>query len=266
MCLILFALDAHPRYRLVLAANRDEFYARPTAPAAFRDDSPNILAGRDLHGGGTWCGITTAGRFAAVTNYRDPRRHREGMLSRGRLVADFLGGEMTPDALLGRLRREGNGYNGFNLIFSDGGELRYFSNRGELPSTVEPGIHGLSNHLLDTPWPKVARGTEALAKLVAARDEVSPDDLFAILADRTAAPDHILPDTGVGLERERLLSPLFITSPTYGTRSSTVILIGRDNTCTFVERSFNGTTDNPGTAAYRFRITGPATEQINRKV
>lgn len=254
MCLILFALDAHPRYRLVLAANRDEFYDRPTAPAAFWDDAPHILAGRDLLRGGTWCGITTGGRFAAVTNYRDPRTYREGMLSRGRLVADFLRGEAAPDAWLARLRREGDAYNGFNLIFGDGREFRYVSNRGGLPSTVAPGIHGLSNHLLDTPWPKVAKGREALAKLLGGEDELAPDDLFAILADRAVAPDHLLPDTGVGVERERLLSPRFITSPTYGTRSSTVVLMDRDNTCTFVERSFNGAADHPRTATYRVRI------------
>ncbi|MRR36164.1 NRDE family protein [bacterium] len=254
MCLILFALDAHPRYRLVLAANRDEFYDRPTAPAAFRDDAPHILAGRDLQDGGTWCGITTGGRFAAVTNYRDPQAHREGLRSRGKLVADYLRGEMSPDAWLEQLRREGNGYNGFNLVFGDGGGLHYFSNHGGLPSTVAPGIHGLSNHLLDTPWPKVTRGKQALAELLTAGGELAPDDLFAILADRTVAPDHLLPDTGVGMERERLLSPLFITSPAYGTRSSTVILIDRNNTCTFVERSFNGAADHPNTAAYRFRI------------
>lgn len=254
MCLILLALDAHPRYRLVLAANRDEFYDRPTAPAAFQDDAPHILAGRDLQGGGTWCGITTGGRFAAVTNYRDPRPHREGMLSRGMLVIDFLRGGMPADAWLERLRRDGDGYNGFNLIFGDGGGLHYFSNRGDTASAVAPGIHGLSNHLLDTPWPKVTRGKQALAKLLATGDELAPDDLFAILADRTVAPDHLLPDTGVGLERERLLSPLFITSPTYGTRSSTVILFDRDGTCTFVERSFNGAAGHPKTAAFRFRV------------
>ncbi|WP_298266473.1 NRDE family protein [Geobacter sp.] len=259
MCLILFALEAHPRYRLVLAANRDEFYDRPTAPASFWDDAPQVLAGRDLTGGGTWCGITTGGRIAAVTNYRDPRTYREGAPSRGRLVADFLRGEMTPAALLERLHREGNSYNGFNLIFGDGSELLYFSNRGALPARVPAGIHGLSNHLLDTPWPKVARGKEALAKLLAARDEPAPDDLFAILADRTPAPDHLLPDTGVGPERERLLSPLFIATPTYGSRSSTVILIGRDNTCTFVERSFNGAADHPRTVKFRFTIALPVT-------
>jgi len=254
MCLILFALDAHPRYRLVLAANRDEFYARPTAPAAFWDDAPHVLAGRDLEAGGTWCGTTTGGRFAAVTNYRDPRTHQEEARSRGQLVADFLRGGMTPAEWLERLRRDGNDYNGHNLIFGDGGGLHYFSNREELPSSVAPGIHGLSNHLLDTPWPKVTRGTEALAGLLAPEMDPAPDDLFTILGDRTMAPDHLLPDTGVGVEQERLLSPIFITSPTYGTRSSTVILMERDGTCTFVERSFNGAADHPTTAAYRFRI------------
>lgn len=252
MCLILFALDAHRRYHLVLAANRDEFYARPTAPAAFWDDAPHVLAGRDLTAGGTWCGVTREGRIAAVTNYRDPKAHREGARSRGELVAGFLAGDATPARWMEHLQRNGHGYNGFNLIFGDGNGLHYHSNRGEAESPLATGIHGLSNHLLDTPWPKVARGKDALAQLLATADDPGVDDLFTILADRTPAPDHLLPDTGVGIERERLLSPLFITSPTYGTRSSTVILMDRSGRFTFVERSYNGNADHPRTVEYRF--------------
>ncbi|BBA69335.1 NRDE family protein [Geobacter sulfurreducens] len=255
MCLILFALDAHPRYRLVLAANRDEFYARPTAPAAFWDDSPRVLAGRDLTAGGTWCGVTRDGRIAAVTNYRDPGAHRVGARSRGELVAGFLGGDEAPARWLEHLQRNGHDYNGFNLIFGDGNGLHYHSNRGAAASPLSPGIHGLSNHLLDTPWPKVARGKDDLARLLATADEPTADDLFAILADRTPAPDHLLPDTGVSLDWERLLSPLFITSPTYGTRSSTVILVDRSGQCTFVERSYNGAADHPRTVEYRFEVS-----------
>ncbi len=253
MCLILLAYDAHPDYRLILAANRDEFYARPTAPAAFWDDAPQLVAGRDLKEGGTWLGLTRSGRFAALTNYRDLRAYRSDAPSRGQLVSGFLRGDMAADAYLDLLEREASAYNDFNLIFGDLAGLTYFSNRGQRHSLLAPGVHGLSNEFLDSPWPKVNHGREALARLVAVGAPVRPEELFAILADRTTAPDHLLPDTGVGIERERLLSPLFIASPAYGTRSSTVILIDRANRVTFVERTFDGL-PQPQTIAFEFAI------------
>jgi uncharacterized protein with NRDE domain len=246
---------AHPGYRLILAANRDEFFARPTARASFWDDSPQVLAGRDLKGGGTWLGITSSGRIAALTNYRDPRSYRQGAPSRGRLARDFLLGAMTAADYLERLRREGEAYNGFNLVFGDAQRLFYFSNRADLPAALAVGIHGISNHLLDTPWPKVARGKDALERLVAEGRDPLPEALFAILADRTRPPDRLLPDTGVGLERERLLSPIFITGPDYGTRSSTLVLIDLKGGVTFMERTFNGGAEAPKTLTCRFRIT-----------
>ncbi len=254
MCLILLAYECHPAYRLILAANRDEFFARPTAPAAFWDTDPHVLAGRDLQEGGTWLGMTRGGRFAALTNYRDPSSYRQERPSRGRLVSDFLRGNMPTAAYLDMLRSKGDDYNGFNLIFGTTEGFCYFSNRVNLPSGITPRIHGLSNRLLDTPWPKVSRGKEALARLIASGSAIVDDDLFVILADRTLAPDHQLPDTGVGIERERLLSPLFIISPAYGTRSSTIILIDRNNRVTFTERTFNGGVETPRTATFRFRI------------
>jgi len=254
MCLILLACDVHPDYRLILAANRDEFFARPTAPADFWSDAPQVLAGRDLKSGGTWLGITKTGRIAALTNYRDPRTTRKGAPSRGRLASGFLCGSQSAADFLEYLRREGEGYNGFNLIFGDSERLSYFSNRGELPPSLAPGIHGLSNHLLDTPWPKVTRAREALARLVAAGNTIQPQELFAILADRTFAPDHLLPNTGVGIERERLLSPIFITSPKYGTRSSIIILIDRESRVTFSERIFTGKPEPIQTVTRHFTI------------
>jgi len=254
MCLIILVCDVHPDYRLILAANRDEFFARPTAPADFWDDAPQVLAGRDLKSGGTWLGITRTGRIAALTNYRDPRSIRKGAPSRGRLTSGFLCGSLSAADYLEFLRREGEDYNGFNLVFGEPERLRYFSNRGDLPSSLAPGIHGISNHLLDTPWPKVTRGREAMESLVAAGNAIHPEALFAILADRTPAPDHLLPDTGVGIERERLLSPIFIASPKYGTRSSTIILIDRENRVTFVERTFNGQPEPMQTITRRFLI------------
>ncbi len=256
MCLILLAVDAHPSYRLILAANRDEYFNRPTAPAAFWDDAPDLLAGRDLKSGGTWLGVTRTGRIAAITNYRDPRREKRDAPSRGHLVSGFLTGVMSTEEYLAFLEREGSAYNGFSLIFGEPGRLSFFSNHGEGPLSLEPGIHGLSNHLLDTPWPKVSRGREALARVVARGETVHPEGLFAILADRTVAPDELLPDTGVGIELERLLSPLFTSTPLYGTRSSTVILVDREGRADFCERTFNGGHEFVESVSRGFRIAG----------
>ncbi|MGA2151702.1 MAG: NRDE family protein [Geobacteraceae bacterium] len=254
MCLIFLVYDAHPLYRLILAANRDEFYSRPAAPAAFWEDAPQLLAGRDLKDGGTWLGLTRSGRIAAITNYRDPRSERTNAPSRGGLVSGFLRGAMPVEDYLAFLGREGAAYNGFNLIFGDMKRLCWFSNRGGDPQFLQPGIHGISNHLLDTPWPKVSHGKEAVERLVVTGKNIEPDALFAILADRTIALDPLLPETGVGIELERLLSPLFISAPTYGTRSSTVILIDREGEVTFIERSFNGLPEKPKSSAWSFRL------------
>ncbi len=224
MCLILFAWRAHPRYRLVLAANRDEYYARPAEAMAWWDDAP-LLAGRDLEAGGTWLGLARGGRFAALTNVRDPAAFVAGRPSRGQLVPDWLRHAGGVDGYLAALAARGADYNGFNLLAGDREALWYYGNRsGEPPCAVAAGIHGLSNHRLDTPWPKVHRGTEGLARLLD-RDAVEPEALLELLADRTAAPDAELPDTGVGLEWERQLSPLFIETERYGTRCSTVLLL-----------------------------------------
>jgi len=254
MCLILLAYDAHPLYRLILAANRDEFFSRPTAPAAFRDDSPQVLAGRDLKEGGTWLGLTRTGRIAAITNYRDPRSERKDAPSRGWLVSRFLAGSMPVEEYLAHLTGEKAAYNGFNLILGDMKRLCWFSNRGGDPQSLQPGIHGLSNHLIDTPWPKVTRGKYALERLVAQGKHIEADALFAILADRSIAPDNLIPDTGVGIELERVLSPIFISAPAYGTRSSTIILIDRQGEVTFIEKTYNGNPDETTCSAWSFRI------------
>lgn len=239
MCLILLAYEVHPRYRLILAVNRDEFYRRPTAAAAYWEEAPHLFAGRDLVRGGTWLGVSRSGRLAALTNYREPHRTGQDAPSRGRLVSDFLKSETTAQDYLERLRRERLPYHGYNLLLGDLDCLYWHSNRSEQAVRLVPGFYGLSNHLLDTPWPKVVRGKEALARLVAAGN-FAAEDLLAILADSSLAPDEQLPETGVGLEWERLLSAIFITSDSYGTRSSTVVLIDSDQRLTFVERSFNG--------------------------
>lgn len=266
MCLILFLVDAHPDYRLIVGANRDEFYERPTAPLAYWGDcsggvSPGlapVLAGRDLRGGGTWMGVTLNGRFAALTNFRDPSANRNGAPSRGALVRDYLAGREIPLAYLERIARSGASYNGFNLLVGDQNGLFYYSNRRPDIQAVGPGIHGLSNRFLNTPWPKVERGKAALEQ-VCSNGRIAPEAILDVLEDRLRPPDNLLPDTGVGREWERILSPVFITSPAYGTRSSSVLLVGRDGEIRFVERTFAPEGDGvrvEGTRRFRFTIGG----------
>ena len=238
MCLVLLARDAHPDYRLIIAANRDEFYDRPTAPAARWPDAPAVLGGRDLQAGGTWLGIDRSGRFAAVTNYRQGRREAAAPRSRGLLVSEFLLNTGDPRRYVERVAAEADLYNGFNLLAGDAGELLYFSNRGGPPRALEPGIYGLSNHLLDTPWPKVTATKGALEELLTRDPAELIPRLFDLLSDQGQAEDHLLPRTGVSLEWERLLSAAFIVSKGYGTRSSTVILVGPDGRIVFEERTF----------------------------
>jgi len=254
MCLLLMALNTHSTCPLILLANRDEYYERPSAPARFWEEAPSVLAGKDLRAGGTWLGITRNGRIAAVTNYRDPSSIKEGAPSRGRLVSDFLLGQQGPSEYIDKLDREAEKYNGFNLIIGEKDRFYWYSNRGQGVRSLGPGIYGLSNHLLDTSWPKVVRGKDALARLLSGQKAPSLDELFYVLADRTVADDASLPDTGVELEWERILSPVFIKSPTYGTRSSMVLLMDADNRVTFVEKTFNADLDLLTTARHEFKI------------
>lgn len=236
MCLILFAYQHHPRYPLILAANRDEFYDRPTRALGFWPDQPEIAAGRDLKRMGTWLGINRQGRLAAVTNYREGGVQRPEALSRGQLVTDFIAGRAAAPAYLQKLHANGHLYNGFNLIVGDARRLYYYSNRGASPSPVQPGIHGLSNHLLDTHWPKVRDGRSKMAAILAEGNTViRRQRLLEALEDQSVAPDDQLPDTGVGPEWERMLAPIFITSPDYGTRCSSLLTIDREGEVDFTE-------------------------------
>lgn len=238
MCLILIAYRSCPRFPLLVAANRDEFYDRPTAPLAFWDDSPHVLAGRDLLQGGSWMGVTRTGRFAAITNYRDPRWVLPGAPSRGQLVSDYLCGSEPARAYLDRLMLKAGHYNGFNLVLGDAEGLFYYSNRSDQWRALTPGLYGLSNHLLDTPWPKLERGRDALRKLLDRPIAPAPDDLLGLLTDRTPAPDRDLPDTGMPLAWERWLSPIFIEAPGYGTRSSTALLVKEGGQVCMVETTW----------------------------
>ena len=257
MCLILFSYKQHPFYPLVLAANRDEFYERPTAPASFWEDRSDLLAGRDLERNGTWFGITRQGRMAALTNYRDPATAKRDVPSRGWLVRDFLVGGDDPETYLQRLTETAYKYNGYSLILGDPFQLYYFSNHSGTRK-LSPGPYGLSNHLLDTPWPKVERGKKLLAELLSKKAIPQPEDIFDLLKDQQRPPDELLPDTGVGPEWERRLSTLFIASPIYGTRSSTLLLIDRCRRVTFMERTFSGGPDSWMTAKFLFKIGGDA--------
>ena len=237
MCLILMAYRHHKRYPLILAANRDEFYNRPTLPADLWEDQPGILGGRDLQGLGTWLGISNRGRLAAITNYRDPASIKPDAPTRGLLVSNFLAGSDSARTYLQKLSESGDRYNGFNLILFDDTGLWYYSNRGERILALKPGIHGLSNHLLNTRWPKINRGLAALENSLTNTETVNPEKLMHLLEDRSIASDDALPNTGVGIEWERVLSPMFIESENYGTRCSSIVLFDNASNIDFIEKT-----------------------------
>ena len=235
MCLIVFAWKLIPDCPLVLAANRDEFFDRPSQPAAWWHDHPGVYAGRDLQAGGTWLGMNRRGRFAALTNIRKGGQRRSDARSRGELVAGFLSSDVAIEDYLGQIREQAGQYNGFNLLLGDDERMFCVSNDEE-PSMLclEPGIYGLSNGALDTPWPKVVRAKAQFASLLC---QGAPDDAyFEMLSDTTRAADGRLPDTGVSLEWERLLSPICIESPDYGTRASTLLRIRSGGRADLIER------------------------------
>ena len=270
MCLAIVALDAHPRYRVVIAANRDEFHARSAAPAHWW--TSGILAGQDLIGGGAWFGVTRSGRWALVTNYREGIPRDPDAPSRGKLVTAALLDPSLPLLCAAAIAREGARYHGFSLLVGDvippvkneprqsvpddRSTAAYVSNRASGAIALPGGIHGLSNHLLETPWPKLVRSKAHLADALhgQALDTVAA---FALLADREPADDATLPATGVSRERERVLSSAFIVSPDYGTRCSTVFTLARDGTANFLERSFDAAGNMTGEVAHAFTVAAP---------
>lgn len=238
MCLIVLAYRCHPGYPLIIAANRDEFYDRPTAPLAFWEDCPDILAGRDLKSRGTWLGVTRTGRIAAVTNYRDPAIINPEAPSRGLLVSGFLLSDQPPETHLETIKASAGDYNGFNLVVGGADGLFWYSNRNDGIRRLDDGIHGISNRLLNTPWPKVEKSKAALKSILDHQQEPDTEAIFRMLADTETPPDEQLPDTGVGLEWERILASVFVASDVYGTRSSSVILLEDTGRLTFMERGF----------------------------
>jgi len=238
MCLILFAYKIHPHYPLILASNRDEYYSRPTQTAHFWPDQPHVLAGRDERHGGTWLGVTKQGRFATITNYRQGmEKHNPNRPSRGQLVSDYMTSDWTAEEFLNDVHEKATEYEGFNLLLGDPDKLFCYSNKESVIHPIQPGLYGLSNHLLETPWPKVLKGKEGFHQILNQNQTKFVPSLFHLLNDQTKAPDHELPDTGVGLEWERVLSSIFVSSPEYGTRSSTVLTFDKDHRVTFQEKS-----------------------------
>lgn len=241
MCLLVLAWNAHPRYRLILAANRDEFHDRPAAPLAEWPELPQVFAGRDLRAGGTWLAVERAGRFGVVTNFRELQRPRPGAPSRGRLIPAFLGARTGAAQFARDLEPEAGAYAGFNLLVGDAQELWYLTNRAERFATrLEPGVYGLSNHVLDAPWPKLERVRRRFRELLA-HAQPAADALFDVLADRrrTAVPAD--GSSGLSAEWEQVLSSPFVLDPRYGTRCSTVLRIERSGAAWIGERRFDPT-------------------------
>ena len=274
MCLAIVALDAHPRYRVVIAANRDEFHARTAAPAHWW--TSGMLAGQDLVGGGAWFGVTRSGRWALVTNYREGIPRDPDAPSRGKLVTGALLDPSPPLLCAAAIARDGARYHGFSLLVGEiigqeGSEPRpsppgdrstaaYVSNRASGAIALPAGIHGLSNHLLETPWPKLVRSKARLADALEGQ-ALDTAAAFALLADREPADDATLPATGMSRERERMLSSAFIVSPDYGTRCSTVFTLARDGSANFVERSFDAAGSMTGESAHAFTVAAPVPQR-----
>lgn len=254
MCLIIFSWKNHPKYPLILAANRDEFYNRKTRPAQFWEEKPGILAGKDLEAGGTWMGISKTGRIAMITNYRDLSNIRPDAPSRGKLVLNYLTSEEKSKEYLTPFEKPGNPFNGYNLIVGNPEELFYQSNYSEKGiEKIPTGVHGLSNALLNTPWPKLELGKKKLQNIIKA-DDIDPESLFTMMYNDHCFPDKELPDTGIGIEKEKMLSSMFIKSPNYGSRCSTVLLIDLHGNAIFVERTYNPTDFSYKEVRFQFNL------------
>lgn len=253
MCLIFIAYNKHPEYPLVIAANRDEFLNRPATTMGYWPEHPAIIAGKDLEGGGTWFGVTKTGYFAMLTNYRDLSNIKPNAPSRGKLVLNFLVGEFDPAEYMQALFASGSKYNGYNIILGTLDDPWYFSNQSNKIYQLGTGIYGLSNALLDTKWPKVERGKEKFGEIIKQKS-IDTEALFAFMQDKIQADDKMLPDTGIGYEKEKLLSSLFIEMPGYGTRNTTVLLKDKHNKVTVIERTYDRTDGSVTDKSYNFSI------------
>ena len=240
MCLAVIAQKSHADWPLIIVANRDEYHDRPTLTADIWERTPHVLAGRDLKAGGTWLGISSDGRIGLLTNYREPENNNPLAPSRGAMVGDYLCGTLTSHAYTRSISDYSKKLNGFNLVLSDPTDCLYFSNRTPLASqSIDSGVFGLSNATLQVPWPKVVRTRESVAKHLLTQSEPDAETLFSIFRDENRAADFELPQTGLSLARERMLSSPFILNEEYGTRCTTLIMVNRNGYALFYERSFN---------------------------
>ena len=253
MCLLTFAWKTHPKYKLIFASNRDEFYQRNTAPAQYWDNAPNILAGKDLEAGGTWMGINKNGRFTALTNYRDLKNLKTQAPSRGKLTLDYLQGNESPQEYLEQIFNNIDAYNGFNLLAGTPEEIYYLSNYEHKIRKLEPGIYGLSNALLDSDWFKVKRLKTKFNEVIQQAD-FTTQTLLDTLQDSTKPNDDHVQQTGLPMDKERMLSSMFIESPNYGTCSSAIVLMGYDNQVSFVERVYNTGNDEVKEQDFSFKV------------
>lgn len=256
MCLIAFSYKTHPVYDLILATNRDEFYQRPARTAQFwkKEDNPDILAGKDLEAGGTWMGVHKDGRWGAVTNYRDTSITKKDAPSRGELVLDYLKSKEKGMNYLQEVTERADEYYGFNMLLWDEAGFFHYSNQSKIVSRIEPGIHGLSNSLLNTDWPKVRLAKDSLKNVIQNKN-IDKEHLFRILLNEQKAPDPELPVTGIPQHLEKAVSSIFIQTESYGTRCSTVLLIDKDGKIDFTERTFRpGTKDVLEERSYNFDV------------
>jgi uncharacterized protein with NRDE domain len=253
MCLLLLSYKTNPNYKLIIAANRDEFYERPTAVLHNWENHPELFAGKDLQGNGTWLGVTKKGKIAAITNYRDMSKIKDNAPTRGKLVIDFLLNEIPPEQYTNLLLGKADIYNGYNLIYGNSDDLYYLSNINKEPVKLSKGIYGLSNHLLDSPWPKVVKSKNIFSELI---KEHSPSKkkMFELLKDDEIYPDESLPETGLGIDLERMVSPIFTVTEKYGTRSSSVIFIDVNNNVEFTEKSYDNKNKEWTTTSFSFKI------------
>lgn len=254
MCLIVFSYRQYKNFPLIFAGNRDEFYDRPARPAQFWKKYPNLLAGKDLKAGGTWLGVTKKGEFGALTNYRDLTSIKEDAPSRGKVVTDLLAGNQTPENFFSELRNKSGRYNGFNLIGGNSDRILYLSSETSETQSLEPGLYGISNALLNTPWPKVQFAKKQFAGLIG-KNSVDEEGIFNLLTDKTRYPREELPDTGLSDELEVAVSSIFIKTENYGTRCSTLFYITGDGKLTFIERTYpNGSVRESESVRFSFKI------------
>jgi len=253
MCLIFLSFNQHPDYPLIIAANRDEFYNRPAKPIDLWPEYPNVLAGKDLTGGGTWLGVTKSGHFAMLTNYRDMAHIKKNAPTRGKLVLDYLAGEFDAAKYLQALNASAGIYNGYNILLGTLDDPWYYSNQNHNLVRLGTGLYGLSNALLDSKWPKVEKGKEKFKKIIE-QDSLDIEALFGFMSDKTLAPDDKLPDTGIGYEKEKLLSSMFIDFPGYGTRNTTILIKDKDDNVQIIERTYSPTDDSALQQKFEFSL------------